>query len=167
MLRRGLRPETRKMVCPINTVALRKYVDTAGPEADEVPRHKDGRSYGKTMRDLARAARLAPPALSWRRRRVRGALAPRVRIATQHPYSRSPCTRSPRVLGLAGVRARRRLHLPPSYSTTVRHHVPLPWPPIGLRPMVCESGSNQGPQPATPAQRCVGFSIGVCSLAVK
>ena len=57
MLRRGLRPETRKMVCPIDTVALReyRYVDTAGPEADEVPRHKDGRSYGKTMRDLARA----------------------------------------------------------------------------------------------------------------
>jgi hypothetical protein len=58
MLRRGLRPETRKMVCPIDTVALREYVDTAGPEADEVPRHKDGRSYGKTLRDLASVASL-------------------------------------------------------------------------------------------------------------
>ena len=46
-------------------------------------------------------------------------------------------------------------------------HVPLPWPLIGLRPMVCESDPNLGPKPATPAQRCVGFSIGVRSLAVK
>ena len=46
------------------------------------------------------AARLAPPALSRRRRWARGALAPRVRIATQHPYSRSSRARSPGVLGL-------------------------------------------------------------------
>ena len=46
------------------------------------------------------AAHLAPPALGWRRRWARGALAPRVRIATQHPYSRSSRARSPGVLGL-------------------------------------------------------------------
>ena len=55
MIRRGLQPVTRTMHCPIDAQALHEYVVGAGPEADEVPRHKDGRSYGATLRDLARA----------------------------------------------------------------------------------------------------------------
>ena len=41
-----LRPVTRTMRCPVDAAALRVYVDTAGAEADVVPRHKDGTSYG-------------------------------------------------------------------------------------------------------------------------
>ena len=48
------------------------------------------------------------------------------------PLLQEPVHCSPRVLGLAGVRARRRLHLPPSYSTTVRHTMfRCPGPPLG------------------------------------
>ena len=49
----GLQPVTRTLWCAVDARALRDYVATAGPEADEVPRHKDGQSYGATRRELA------------------------------------------------------------------------------------------------------------------
>ena len=60
-------------------------------------------------------------------------------------------------------------HLPRVRPTHLRRKVrPLfrSPAPTGLRPMVCEPDPNLGSQPATPAQRCVGSSIGVRSLAV-
>ena len=42
------RPVTREVRCAVDAAALRGYVDTAGPEADVVPQHKDGASYGAT-----------------------------------------------------------------------------------------------------------------------
>ena len=81
------------------------------------------------------AAHLAPPALGWRRRWARGALAPRVRIATQHPYSRGLRACAPGVLGTRRVCVQgRRPH--PTLTTRLddgASPVPQPWPPIGLR----------------------------------
>ena len=81
------------------------------------------------------AAHLAPPALGWRRRWARGALAPRVRIATQHPYSRGLRACAPGVLGTRRVCVQgRRPH--PTLTTRLddgASPVPQPWPPTGLR----------------------------------
>ena len=80
-------------------------------------------------------AHLAPPALRRRRRWARGALAPRVRIATQHPYSRGLRACAPGVLGTRRVCVQgRRPH--PTLTTRLddgASPVPQPWPPTGLR----------------------------------
>ena len=52
LVQQGLRPITRTVACTVDVAALRHYVATAGPEADEVPRHSDGRSYGATRREM-------------------------------------------------------------------------------------------------------------------
>ena len=48
----GLRPVTRSMRCSVDMAAVREYVDGAGADADEVPRRKDGTSYGLTRRQV-------------------------------------------------------------------------------------------------------------------
>ena len=39
-------------MCKINVPAVRRYLLTAGAEADAKPKHKDGRCYGETRREL-------------------------------------------------------------------------------------------------------------------
>jgi hypothetical protein len=57
-LRTKLWLETREITaevrCGINLEAITNYIDTAGPEADTLPIHKDGTSYSKSNRNLLR-----------------------------------------------------------------------------------------------------------------
>jgi len=56
VLRRRLWSQPRKistrLTCKIDATAVSNYIRNTGPEADVTPKHKDGRSYGKTRRNM-------------------------------------------------------------------------------------------------------------------
>ena len=50
-------PTTRTLACEVDVQAVETYVSGAGPEADTIPKHKDGTSYSKTSREMMRELR--------------------------------------------------------------------------------------------------------------
>ena len=52
IIREGLQPVTSELECPVNVPALRRYVERAGDEADEMQYDKRGRPRG-TLREVA------------------------------------------------------------------------------------------------------------------
>ena len=73
----------------LDAQALREYKDNAGPEADETPAHKNGKSYGATRRELvarllSRVQGEAEDGLGWVRLRYSHSLLGAELVAAGH-----------------------------------------------------------------------------------
>ena len=97
-----------------------------------MPRHKDGRSYGKTMRDLARALAAKAPLGKVEIRYRHSPLGAQLHMAGLISGSREYAVNEDRGSIQDWIpRARRRLHIPISYSTSVLPMFRCPGPSLG------------------------------------